>query len=628
MTHKNENIHALGNGRIGAYECGPDIIQVFGPPYSAPTLGSLVTESGGSEWVSSREPGAAIWIHTSPFGLLHDFVASSDPVLVRKIDASAPLNFTLQLNPASRVSFFPNASHLTCEIPAGVFFYPPYPYPRPVFYRLAWEGEVQPRRTDEHTFCFECLPGHSRLFICGGPEYPQAVENLEAAQSTGVADLLAGTRAAWQAYATAHAVWQDRLPAALPQRSRLLQAIDDVAVLIRAQQSSEGGVLAGHNYHLCYVRDQYGVSRGLLALGHTAEAQAILEYYWQIWQRHGRICNAQAAGVDGVFHIHENDEVEITGYLIRQAFDLQQAGVEGVVERVFPMLTWAWEAQKKHLISNMLPFNGDETYVAGGILPRTALNDGSAEATLLFLDSGEKLLSWAESRRCWNADRLSTERSLLAQVRAAYRPNFWHDGRLWTNNPTRAAHITSQPRFRHGVCERCHSEGRMSAIGWTERSASGRFLCPHCLAENHYIPAEPRTFELQSVCLTPFYFHSNLFSLEELRPAVDAIWAAYQQTGALPSRPGDTTELSVGYDYGFFLYALTQLSHPAAPDLYRIILSLADSTGAWVEYYQYHKPRGTRCRPWESAINLEALLSWAERSQAHPGYMTANSLNP
>ncbi len=396
MTHKNENIHALGNGRIGAYECGPDIIQVFGPPYSAPTLGSLVTESGDSEWVSSREPGAAIWIHTSPFGLLHDFVASSDPVLVRKIDASAPLNFTLQLNPASRVSFSPNASHLTCEIPAGVFFYPPYPYPRPVFYRLAWEGEVQPRRTDEHTFCFECLPGHSRLFICGGPEYPQAVENLEAAQSTGVADLLAGTRAAWQAYATAHAVWQDRLPAALPQRSRLLQAIDDVAVLIRAQQSSEGGVLAGHNYHLCYVRDQYGVSRGLLALGHTAEAQAILEYYWQIWQRHGRICNAQAAGVDGVFHIHENDEVEITGYLIRQAFDLQQAGVEGVVERVFPMLTWAWEAQKKHLISNMLPFNGDETYVAGGILPRTALNDGSAEATLLFLDSGEKLLSWAE----------------------------------------------------------------------------------------------------------------------------------------------------------------------------------------------------------------------------------------
>lgn len=614
MTQKNDSMHALGNGQMGAYACGPDIIQIFGPPYSTPNLGRLVTEPDGSEWTSSREPGAAIWMHASASGRLRDFVASGYPVLVREIEASVPLNFTLQLHPAARVAFSPQAAELTCEIPAGVFFYSHYPYPRPVFYRLAWEGAVQLRQTGEHTLRFECLPGHSRLYISGGPEYPQAVENLEAAQSTGTADLLAGTRAAWQGYAAAHAAWQDRLPAALPQRQRLLQAVDDVAVLIHAQQSSEGGVLAGSNYHLCYVRDQYGVSRGLLALGHTAAAQAILEFYWQIWQRHGQIFNAQAAGLDGVFHIHENDEVEITGYLIRQAFDLQRAGVEGVVERVFPMLAWAWEAQKKHLIANMLPFNGDETYVAGGILPRTALNDGSAEATLLLLDGGEKLLSWAEARKCWNTDRISVERSLLSQVRSAYRPNFWRDGRLLTNNPARAAQLNANPRFRHGVCERCHAERRMSAIGWTERSAAGRYLCPHCLAENHYTPVEPRAFDLQSVGLTPFYFHSDLFSLTELRPTVDAIWTAYQQTGALPSRPGDPNGRSVGYDYGFLLYALTQLAHPAAADLYHIILSLADSSGAWVEYYQNHKPQGTRCRPWESAINLEALLYWAERA--------------
>ena len=365
---------------------------------------------------------------------------------------------------------------------------------------------------------------------------------------------------------------------------------------------------------MCYVRDQYGVSRGLIALGHTAEAEAILEFYWQIWQRYGRICNAQAAGVEGAFHIHENDEVEITGYLIRQAFDLESAGCPGVVERVFPMLLWAWEAQKKHLIAGMLPFNGDETYVAGGILPRTALNDGSAEATLLFLDGGEKLITWAAGRKMMPADDLAAERALLAQVRSAYRANFWRAGRLLTNNPARAALPGAQPRFRHGVCERCHAEGRMRAIGWTERSPVGRYLCPACLAENGYTPFIPRTYDLQSVSLTPLYFNSTLFSLAELRPAVEAIYTTYRQSGNLPSRPDDDSGLSVGYDYGFLLYALTRLDHPGALDLYRKTLSLADTAGAWVEYYRSHQPQGTRCRPWESGINIEALLACASQS--------------
>jgi len=67
----------------------------------------------------------------------------------------------------------------------------------------------------------------------------------------------------------------------------------------------------------------------------------------------------------------------------------------------------------------------------------------------------------------------------------------------------------------------------------------------------------------------------------------------------------------VGYDYGFLLYALTELSHPFAVHLYEKTLALADPTGAWVEYYDDHGPRGTRCRPWESGINIEALLHFA-----------------
>jgi len=39
------SIHALGNGELMAYEQGPDVIQIFGPPYASPTALSIRLES-------------------------------------------------------------------------------------------------------------------------------------------------------------------------------------------------------------------------------------------------------------------------------------------------------------------------------------------------------------------------------------------------------------------------------------------------------------------------------------------------------------------------------------------------------------------------------------------------------
>lgn len=268
------------------------------------------------------------------------------------------------------------------------------------------------------------------------------------------------------------------------------------------------------------------------------------------------------------------------------------------------MLEWAWEAQKKHLVRNMLPFNGDETYVAGGILPRTALNDGSAEATLLFIDSGKQFLDWVEDHAVWDADRLAENRALLARVRGAYRGNFWREGHLITNNPARLADPASKPRFRHGVCQGCN------IVQWTMRNENDRYICVSCMAKAPLPDVPPEVFDLQSVSLTPLYFGSSIISKEELRPVVEHLVAEYERSGRLPSRPG--FDKSVGYDYGLLLYAMTEVGHPDARKLYEKTLSLADQVGAWSEYYESHQPRGTRCRPWESGINVEALLHWVE----------------
>jgi len=620
----NGSIHCMGNGKLCAYGQGPDLIQVFGPPYSSPTLFKfLIGREQSIESHSSREPETAIWTHqlfsaVQEVGKIVDFVDSGLACLVRSIFTSVPLRFHLALS--DRVRLIDNGARIDpkngggwlLEAPAGTFLYHTYPFPMPLFHQVAWKGPVLAQAGSAGGE-FVCGPGEVFFWFSGGPDYASAMLTSQAVREASHSHLLSQTRASWHEFSSSRHPFSDELPLNLPLRASLLQSLDDVAVMIKTQQSEQGAVIAGHNYHMGYVRDQYGVSRLLLAMGLITEARHILEFYWCVFQRHGRIHNAQACGVDGVFHVHENDEVEITGYLIRQAFDLlAHSGDEEFMHLIFPMLQWAWEAQKVHLAQGMLPFNGDETYVAGGVLPRYTLNDGSAEATLLFIDGGERLLAWIEKNQSWQPDRLADNRRVLESSCVVYRKNFWLEGKLLTNQPERTPE-RGLPRFRHGVCERCALEGRHQGIEWTERSEVGRYLCPNCLSQGAFEPAPVSFFFLQSVGLSPFYFQSSLFEPAELAPAVSAILQNYLATGVLPSRPDDATSLTVGYDYGLLLYALTELGSPEGAILYEKTLSLVDETGAWVEYYLDHKPQGTRCRPWESAINLEALLHWAIR---------------
>ena len=621
----NGSIHCLGNGKLCVYEQGPNLVQVFGPPYSGTAFFKLWLEMDTAvETHSTRQPGAAIWTHQvtasgRAAGQITDLVDAELPVLVRRMELSAALRFRLVVEEPVKIvengaSLANCDGGLLLEVPAGKYYYHIYPFPTVLYHQIAWRGPVTLTKVGPASYDITAGPGLCEFFFAGGPDYPETVTHAEAALAEPFAGLLARTQRAWAAFTGAGRNFDALLPPDLPQRAHLLQTIDDVAVLIKSQQSQEGGILAGHNYHMAYVRDQYGTSRALLALGHIAEARAVLEFYWRIWQRYGLIHNGQAVKWEGVFHVHENDEVELTGYLIQQAFDLLgYAGDQTFVETIFPMLEWAWQCQVRSLVDGMLPFNGDETYIAGGMLPRSAINDGSAEATLLFITGGEKLLDWVSAEGRWTPEAIAANRRILADVKARYRQNFLSGGQLVTNNPARAA-AADLPRFRHGVCEKCLEDKTKWYIVWTERSASGRYLCPQCLAQGPYVKAEPTRYILQSVSLAPFYLGASIPSAEELSPTILEIAQRFHASGRLPNRQDEdpTGEAySVGYDYGFLLNALAALKHPLAGELYQRTLDLVDPTGSWVEYYLDNRPMGTRCRPWESAINLEAILKWA-----------------
>jgi len=611
------SLHCLGNGQLCAFEQGPDIVQLFGPPYSSPSfMQLLLTTSESIRAVSRRETGTAIWHHRllqngNSLGWLTDFVDAESPAFIRHCDLKEKLIFSLRF--AEGVNAILDKRHFTraperfalaVVTRAGKYIYNNYPTRLEKYHQIVLSGNASLKSTpDAQEWILQCGPGQCTIYVCGGADYPSCICNTERILVSAPAELLKRTRDYWNRFTRSRHDFSKLLPGSTPDRDKLLQAIDDVSVIIKTHQSQQGGVMAGHNYHLAYVRDQYGVSRCLLKLGYDQQARAMLQHDWSVWQKHHKLRNAQGMGVDGIFHIHENDDVEITSYLIIQAFDyLNHSNDHAFIGQIFPMLQWAWEAQTRHLVKNMLPFNGDETYIAGGFLPRSTINDGSAEATLLFITGGRQLLDWVRTNAKWSEQSIKKAEEILTQTAAAYYKNFWQGGHLLTNNPARAA-AAILPRFRHGVCE---ATGR---FGWTEKNRNNRYVSPFVSVDKPLPPAEARKYDIKSVSLIPLYISATIPTAEELAPMVAAMAEQYRTTGKLPSTiHGSRT---VGYDYGLLLYNLTELNHPLAAKVYEKMMMILDPTGAWVEYYEDGKPRGTRCRPWESAINLEAALHFA-----------------
>jgi len=568
---------------------------------------------------SKRMPGTAVWTHSlNDNSKFTDFVDRDMPCFVRKIESASTLKFILKLADGVEIfentNLFKNAGYSGGYIifsRSGRAYYNDYPLDKKIYFQLLVKDAETLQGPEGVAITAN---GQSEIYIIGGADYPEVCLNTEKIMETNINTMLTTTIAEWHKFSERRIQLEDMLDDNMPLKSEFLESFDAVSICIKAQQSVEGGVLAGHNFHLAYVRDQYGVFRCLLKLALYEEAKAMLLFYWNIWNKKGVIHTAQPAGEPNQFHIHENDDVEITGYLVLQGFDyLAATNDESLLKEIHPMLIWAFERQKKHLVNGMLPFNGDETYIAGGVLPRTCLNDGSADSTMLFITGSEKLINWLEENKLYSHDKLQEAKSALIDTRERYRHNFFKDGVFITNNPNRKKYI-ELPRFRHGVCEGCATKPGHNPLffGWTEINEHGRYLCASCKVDKNLGKAEDTIYILQSVSLIPLYIGSDLLTNDELTKLVDVIAEQYKKTGNLPSRPNGNT--TVGYDYGLLLYTLTALNHPLANEIYCKTLEVADQTGVWVEYYVDGIPKYTRCRPWESGINLEALIDYAKTS--------------
>jgi len=617
------SIHVMGNGEMVACGQGPDLVKLYGPPYSSPNILTLSTL--GDDYLvddARREPHSAIWQHRLHRGdgageilSLSEFMAVDSPVYVRSFECrAAGVRWIIRANEASRVvpaHGLPGAWLLVQPPGQRILF---YLSTRWFYHWIIPTGSCRLERGIDGSLVAHCLPGTGGLFIVGSSEYPLGLLNAETVASLDPEDLLSATRRFWDDLYHRRTWQMGELPATDANDE---QALDSAAVLLKAFQSTDGGMMVGHHFQLAYLRDSYGAARGMLSLGLLEEARRLLEFRRAKFQHWGTLQTADGMGTDAFRHVHENDEVEGPAYTILQVRDYVQAGGEREFARdCWPMMDWCWRVQLRHLVGGLLPFNGDETYVAGGFYPRSGLTQGSADCTLAFIEAGRWLAPWAEAQGFWRHDEAARHLALVAESRAAYRRAFFAGDHLWVNAPERES-MAPLPRFRHGVCEGCFARASLTGgFGWLERSANGRYLCPACLVERADLPPErPGQLEVHSVSLLPAYLGSDVLHERELRAVVERVLRRALPDGHIPSVPGTTG--FVGYDPALILISLVAAGHQAATWARTRLLRQRDRTGVWVEYYGAEGVARAGCcraRTWETGVSAEALvryLAWA-----------------
>lgn len=123
------DIHAVGNGRIIGYCCGPDINELLSPCYSAPSVCSIKT-TGVESFSSNRQPETDIYHHISRSTELCDVLLPDKPIFIRRIIGSA--SFTINIPDYNKIiDISARFGDITLQITTmqGTAVYNTYPTP-------------------------------------------------------------------------------------------------------------------------------------------------------------------------------------------------------------------------------------------------------------------------------------------------------------------------------------------------------------------------------------------------------------------------------------------------------------------------------------------------------------------
>lgn len=611
-------VHAIGNGKFIVYGQGPGFFKIAGPSYSSPDYGSAEIDGCGTELSAETErlPHTNTWRSTvrSKAGIMI-LTDAMDPVynlFKRRVTSEITCRMKMNLHGYVKEYTFENypcgRQSRTCHvyiIPKGTSYFTGCPYHEENRLFIMTDGCMTYSPENK---CFLIAPGEGEITFAAA-KTPETGEQLAFAVSGE--DIFARSEADWRQYLAKGEKARSKIPAGHPEAGRMHAAFESIAAVIRSQQSGDGGIMAGQFYPMAYVRDQAGTIRGLLKMNYIEEAQAVLKFWHRKWRIFGNLHNAETMGNDNARLMFSNDEAEVPAYVVLSAFAYYDAsGDDEFLKSISDMLLWAVSVQIPHLGHGMTGFSADETYIAGGFYPRPFIYHGSAESTLLFIESTNRFLEFSARHPIMPEEETGRIRQAVHEAEALYKKNFVINGVFYGNNPERE-NYNKPPRFHFGYCDCDIIMKRPSPLTWLERGEHGIYRCPACLHEKPDMPYDKtKRYRLGSVALLPPYYRSKLFNKEETAQNADMYIETFKRKNLISSNI--ESDRSLGYDYGLLLYNLVYLGHPLKDKALTFMLDRLDSTGAWAEYYDCGKPYNCRCRPWESAINMDALVYYLE----------------
>lgn len=616
--------YLIGNGKMMASLSGGDMEQVYGMPYSSPSAFTLELDNA-CDCKITRCSKTAIWknviaIDSIEVAVVRDFAVGDYPCISRQITTDVPLCFILRRHGEMQKNFawvldsseeYPQAKTVyQFNTMAGNYFYACYPITFPQCYQVAVLGSAAMESGSVDEWRIIVQPGTSEILIVGGPSVRDCEENTDFQMTLSTEERFEMTDRLWKSYFVQND-FNQLVPIKTPFREKLLSVLEDTIILLKTQQAEDGGILAGYCYKMSYVRDNYGDFRGFMALGCLGEAKKLLLFYYKTFCRDGVIHNAQPMGFYSQFHFAENDEVEITGYLIMMVKDYyEKVKDEELLAGFFPMMKWAMDMQIRNIAAGMIPFNGDETYIASGVLPRHTIEDGSAEATLLFLLAGEFFVDAATKWKWLSTDEIKHYSECIEETRSMYKDNFIVENRYIANNPKRYERIT-HPNHRYAICATKGESDHCVHLGWTKRTAEGTYLCTSCRLAHLHAEEKHDIYSVESVSLFPVYISQNFLPDVIFKTRALELAEHFYLTGQFTSL--ENSIRTIGYDYGLLLFNLASISSPYGEYIYQKVLDLADECRSYAEFYNKGIPSGTRYRAWESAVNIVSILEYVHK---------------
>jgi len=353
----------------------------------------------------------------------------------------------------------------------------------------------------------------------------------------------------------------------------MLKAIETPIRVAYASQAIAGGVFAqSFMYPMCYVRDQYGPFRLMLATGDYDRAYRILAFYAAMQNKLGiqnaydippaAICadnwdpHLDYGRLDGRWQ-----RAEVPSYVILFARDYYRA--TGRLDQIAPLYPrLAYNLRVQHLSQNhLLPYAGDESYTNFADT-KPQYEQEMTDSTLLYLTACDFMIELARltgrdgdaaefAARAERTERALNERLWLPQE------GYYAYARDDSDSPE---HIDRRPVF-----------DPLLRDFWIERRD----------------PYDPKAIG----CLNAVIEH-----------LLD------------PIRVTTTTSLTAGMEPGYLLYAMSRSQHPQTHQAADLLLRYASGIGAFNEFYFYHNeeiwPNDGVFRPWESSVAAAALIQY------------------